>query len=233
MRHSKSSIARRLAYASGIVSLACSVVQAHDITTHVTWNREISRIVYARCAACHRPGSGAFSLLTYVEARPWANAIKDDVLQRRMPPWGAVKGFGSFRNDQTLTQEELGLFAAWVNGGAPEGNPNDLPTRPKIPPPLIVAHGAGEMTVNGDYRFQQPFALDGFVVLDRPKEQSAQITVEFPDGRIVPLVWLQDYRPRYDHPFLLRTPLSVPAGAVMRGLTAASGLVLLPLTSKK
>jgi len=69
--------------------------------------------------------------MSYQEASPWAKGIKDAVLRRTMPPWGAVKGFGSFRNDQTLTQEELELVERWVNGGAPEGNPNDLPARPK------------------------------------------------------------------------------------------------------
>src|SRR5258706_14833473 len=103
---------------------------SHDVTTKVTWNREISRIVYARCASCHRPGASAFSLVTYSEANPWGRAILDSVLRRTMPPWGAVKGFGSFRNEQALMQEEITLIENWVNGNLPEGNPNDLPPRP-------------------------------------------------------------------------------------------------------
>src|ERR1035438_9990993 len=80
---------------------------AHDvITTPITFSREISRLVYSRCAVCHRPGGGAFSLLAYADARPWAKAIKDEVLERRMPPWGAVKGFGEFQDDQGLTEEQ-------------------------------------------------------------------------------------------------------------------------------
>src|SRR5438105_11797568 len=81
---------------------------AHDvITTKITFDREIARIVYARCASCHRPGGTAFSLMTYDDARPWAKAIQEEVLERRMPPWGAVKGFGDFRNDQALTPEQI------------------------------------------------------------------------------------------------------------------------------
>jgi hypothetical protein len=105
--------------------------------------------VFTRCAACHHPGGSAFSLMSYAEANPWANAIKEQVLRRAMPPWGAVKGFGSFRNDQSLIQGELDLFEKWVNGGAPEGNPDDLPTRPRVllpsvvpPAPQLVASGA-------------------------------------------------------------------------------------------
>ena len=59
--------------------------------------------------------------MTYAEARPWAVAIKEEVLERRMPPWGAVKGFGDFRNDKALTPEQLELIISWVGGGVPEG----------------------------------------------------------------------------------------------------------------
>ncbi len=221
----------RLVAAIGLIVLSVSgTARAHDVTTRVTWNREISRIVYARCATCHRPGGTAFSLLSYQEASPWATAIKETVLRRAMPPWGAVKGFGSFRNDQALTQEELDLIGNWVNGGAPEGNPNDLPPRPRVAPPLAFAHRPGEIVATGDYRFQRPFSLDGFWVIDLPKGQSAQVTIELPDGRIEPLVWFHDYPAQSGHPFLLRTPLAVPSGAVMRGLPPGSSLALVPAT---
>ncbi len=204
---------------------------AHDVTTHVTWNREISRIVFTRCAACHHPGGSAFSLMSYAEANPWANAIKDQVLRREMPPWGAAKGFGSFRNDQSLTQGELDLFETWVNGGAPEGNPDDLPTRPRVLLPSVVPPRAGELVASGAFTFSRPFTLDGFWARNTSSRESAQITVQFPDGRTEPLVWLRDYSAKYDHPFLLRRPLSVPVGAVLHGLPTGASLVLLPATS--
>ena len=81
-----------------IFLLAALPAFAHDvITTKITYNREILRIIQARCASCHKPGGTAFSLLTYDEARPWAKAIQEEVLERRMPPWGAIKGFGDFQ----------------------------------------------------------------------------------------------------------------------------------------
>src|ERR1700752_2678642 len=95
---------------------------SHDIiTTKLTWNREISRVVYKRCAACHRDGGAAMSLMTYDDARPWAKAIRDQVVARSMPPWGAVKGVGSFQNDPSLTEIEIQMLVAWVEGGAPKG----------------------------------------------------------------------------------------------------------------
>ena len=61
---------------------------AHDVIgTKLLWTQEISRIVYRHCASCHREGGTAMSLMTYQDARPWAKAIRDEVLSRRMPPW--------------------------------------------------------------------------------------------------------------------------------------------------
>src|SRR6187455_1350790 len=136
----------------GVVGFSPSV-SGHDvITTKLTWNREISRIIYSRCAGCHHPGGRAFSLMTYAEARPWAVAIKEEILSRRMPPWGAVKGFGEFRNDQGLTQEQIELITAWVEGGVPEGDPADLESNPKIPEPAPSIPSTGSLIVSGDLK---------------------------------------------------------------------------------
>src|SRR3954466_14729205 len=99
---------------------------AHDlITTKLTYSRNISRILAERCLACH--GSQAsIPLASYQQVRPWAVDIKEQVLRRRMPPWGAVKGFGNLAPDNGLTEEEVLILAAWVIGGAPEGNPATL-----------------------------------------------------------------------------------------------------------
>src|SRR5258707_169642 len=110
------------------------VAEAHGIiTTPITWSRQIPHILLVRCVSCHRDGGTAFSLMTYAAARPWAAAIKEEVLERRMPPWGAVKGFGDFRNDQALTPEQMELITSWVDGGVPEGEAKDLPPIPKFP----------------------------------------------------------------------------------------------------
>jgi hypothetical protein len=67
-------------------------------------------------------------LLTYQDVQPRATAIKAAVLARTMPPWGAVKGFGNFRNDQSLSQEQIELITKWVDGGIRRGNnPGMLP----------------------------------------------------------------------------------------------------------
>lgn len=104
---------------------------AHEpITTKVRFNKEIVRILGRSCLACHHSGGLAMSLATYDEARPWAKAIKEEVLNKRMPPWHAVKGFGDFRNAPVLTQREIDLLVNWVEGGAPKGEDADFPAGP-------------------------------------------------------------------------------------------------------
>src|SRR5580704_7578021 len=100
--------------AISLLALA-GLADAHDpITTKLTWTHEISRIVYRHCVSCHHEGGAAMSLVTYDEARPWAKSIRDEVGERRMPPWGAVKGFGAFRDDASLTDPEIEMLVLWV-----------------------------------------------------------------------------------------------------------------------
>ena len=70
------------------------------------------------------------SLLDYKSARPWAKAVRESVLSKRMPPWFADAKYGHFSNDPSLSEAELATVKAWVDAGAPEGDPKDLPTPP-------------------------------------------------------------------------------------------------------
>jgi mono/diheme cytochrome c family protein len=208
-----------LAFCAALLAGLPGAASGHDvITTKITFDREIIRIVYARCAICHRESGSAFSLTSYSEARPWAKAIQEEVLERRMPPWGAVKGFGDFRNDQALTPEQIELVGDWVEGGSPEGEPKDVPETPKwtVPPP--PPHGSAKMAVSGEYKLVQPLDLTGISPQKIDPGTSFQLTAELPDGSIQPLLWLEPYKPVFGHPFWLREPLALPTGTVIRGL---------------
>jgi hypothetical protein len=111
------------------VVVFCFPLPAHEpITTKVTFNKEVIRIFSQRCLGCHQTGGFApMSLGTYADARPWAKAIKEEILERRMPPWNAAKGFGDYGNDRSLSQLEIELVVDWVEGGAPKGEDKDLP----------------------------------------------------------------------------------------------------------
>jgi hypothetical protein len=211
-----------------VVALA-GAAAAHDvITTKITFDREIIRIVQARCASCHREGGSAFSLVTYSEARPWAKAMQEEVLERRMPPWGAVKGFGDFRNDQALTPEQIELVADWVEGGAPEGEPKDLPEPPKAAPSALNPQRPVPLAVGADFKLMRPLKLAGVWPNKVKPNASFQVTAELPDGSLQPLLWLQPFKPAYSHAFWYRNPLTLPRGTVIRGVEPGSSIELLP-----
>lgn len=197
-----------------VIMSACVTARAHDvITTKVTWSREISRIIYKRCASCHRDGGSSFSLLTYEEARPWAKAIKEEALERRMPPWGAVKGFGSFKDDQGLTQEDLEIISDWVEGGAPEGDPARLPPKPYLGPKPGHNEASGrELIVDGERTLKTPVTLTALEPKTVVEGASVQVIAERPDGSVEPLLWLYNYKPSFGHAYYLKTPLRLPAG---------------------
>src|SRR5258706_10290294 len=101
---------------------AASILQAQ------TFSKDVAPILQKNCQICHRPGESApFSLLTYEQARPWAKAIKAATLQRKMPPWFADPHYGKFSNDRSLAKSDIDTIAAWVDAGAPQGDPKDMP----------------------------------------------------------------------------------------------------------
>jgi len=109
---------------AGIAMLSLS---ARDVTFH----RDIAPILYHRCVSCHHPNDIApMSLLTYKETRPWAAAIKEAVLKRKMPPWFADPRFGKWSNDARLSDDEIQTVKTWVESGSPEGNRNEAPPVP-------------------------------------------------------------------------------------------------------
>jgi mono/diheme cytochrome c family protein len=224
--------------AAALVLLVClqpAIGLAHDPNATITWNREISRLVFERCASCHRPDGSAFSLLTYRDAQPRAAAIKDSVLARTMPPWGAVKGFGSFRNDDGLSQEQIDLMTMWVETGALRGNnARALPPVPSFPAAEASRSSApGGVVVSGVVILKSPVVVDGVLPERVPAGASLQIVAVTPKRVVIPLVWLYEYRDRYRHPFLFRTPIALEAGTVIRGVPANARVKLLPVTAEE
>ena len=196
-----SGICRSVLALAGLCVLAVPLA-AHDvITTKLTYTRDISRIFVCRCVACHGERS-SIPLTSYLRFGPGLLIIKEQVLARSMPPWGAVKGFGDLSPDDGLTQEEILIIAAWVVGGAPQGDaafflPRDQPAplpapREKLTDALLVS----TRTV-----LKKPLRMADI----RPQPErfvaSARITARLPDGRIEPLLWLYRYDPSWDRVF--------------------------------
>ena len=112
------------------VLFASIAVAAASAQTQVTFTKDVAPILQERCQACHRPDTFApMSLLTYEEARPWAKSIRQKVLAREMPPWYIDKTVGvrHFKNDVSLSDQEIATIVTWVDNGAPKGDPKDMP----------------------------------------------------------------------------------------------------------
>ena len=88
-------------------------------------------------------------MLTYEEARPWAKSIKQKVVAREMPPWYIDKNVGirHFKNDVSLSDEEIATIVKWVDSGAPKGNPADMPPPRKFDDSDTVAHRQPDLIV--------------------------------------------------------------------------------------
>ena len=118
-----------LLLAAGVVAVAPSAATAAEEAVP-TFTKDVAPIFQAKCEACHRPGSIApMSLVTYQESRPWARSIRERVETRQMPPWHIDRtvGIQAFQNDRSLTDAEIDTVVRWVDGGAPRGNPADMP----------------------------------------------------------------------------------------------------------
>jgi hypothetical protein len=100
----------------------------------LTFSRDIAPIFYRHCVVCHHPGDIApMSLLTYKEARPWAAAIREAVVSRKMPPWLADPAVGHWSNDPRLSDAEIQTIRSWVEGPKLEGDPKEMPPTPSFP----------------------------------------------------------------------------------------------------
>ena len=221
-----------------LVTLLCcgcaAAVAAHNIgVTPITWNREISRLIYDKCASCHRPDGSAFSLMTYRDVQPRVTEIKAAVLNRRMPPWGAIKGFGDFRNDQALTPEQIELMVDWIQNDAPRGNNRQsLPPEPRFAAPAVYGLPSNVVPVSGRLTLQRPLIVDGLMPRKVAPGQSTRITALLPNGAVEPLLWLHAYDQRFSHPSLFRKSVRLPAGTVIRGVSLDDVIELIPADSK-
>ena len=103
-----------------------------------TFTKDVAPILQQKCQECHQPGSIApMSLITYEDARKYARRIKTKVSARLMPPWHIDKtvGIQAFKNDRSLSDEQIATLVNWVDSGTPLGSPADMPPAPKFPDP--------------------------------------------------------------------------------------------------
>lgn len=145
----------------GLAAASFLAAEPSTTKTQVTFTKDVAPILQKKCQACHRPGEAApMSLLTYEQTRPWAKAIKQAVLQRRMPPWHADPHYGSFRNDRSMTQQEIDTVAAWADNGAVQGALADLPPAVKF----VDGWSIGQPDV--EFAMKEPFQVPAEGIMD-------------------------------------------------------------------
>jgi hypothetical protein len=200
---------------AGLV-LAPLVALGHEtITTKLTWSKEVSRVVLRRCGGCHRPEGRAFSLQTYAEARPWAKAIQEEVLNRRMPPWRAIQGFGEMRHDMGLSGEEIHLIADWVEGGAPEGDSNLLPVGIRGATPPAALEGV-RRAFRGFMRLSEAVTILGVELGAMAEGQGFKLVAEMGDGERLALLWIEGYSSKAISGYEFAAPVRLRAGTTLR-----------------
>ena len=122
-----------LATLAGLATFASSPAHAQGgaaVGPVPTFAKDIAPLFQAKCQSCHRPGTVApMSLMTYEEVRPWARSIRNRVALREMPPWHVDPNVGikHYKDDKSLTPEQIAMVLAWADNGAPLGDPKDMP----------------------------------------------------------------------------------------------------------
>ncbi len=178
-------LSRRMWRSMGVGMLALGVllalpgqaISAEQATDPVTFAKDVAPILQENCQGCHQPGSiGPMSLLTYEETQPWASAIKRRVTERTMPPWHIDRtvGIREFKNDRSLSDEQIDTIVRWVDAGTPLGDPNDLPPPVEWPnadvwrlaaqfgePDLVVASTPYTVEAFGQDKWWQPTVETG------------------------------------------------------------------------
>ena len=199
---------RRAAAGLAVCVCADAIGSAHGSGAAITWNREISRLVFEQVRVLPSPWRDSVPAADIPGRAAAGTAIKEAVLARRMPPWGAVKGFGNFRNDQSLSQEQIELITKWVDGGIRRGNnPGMLPKPPAFTPAPPATASRNAVRISGTVHARLARWCSTGCMPERiaGRTSRSQIVAVLPAGRVEPLLWLHGYDARYAHPFLLRT----------------------------
>jgi hypothetical protein len=182
--------AAALCVLAGVASARLGAQAPANAPAGPTFNKEVAPILYKNCTNCHRPGEIApMSLMTFKDARPWAKSIATQVSKGAMPPWHADPAHGEFLNDRRLSETEKNTLVTWVNAGAPEGNPADLPAPPTYPTEWTIGRPDAVFSMAEDY----PVPAEGTIAY-----QYFEIPTTFTEDK-----WIQAMEVRAGNPSVL------------------------------
>ena len=116
---------------SVVIAGAMTPARAHDpVDINVSFNKEIVRIMQRKCEPCHAPGALSIPLTDYRDVRPWGRAIREELVEHRMPPAIVARGYGLYESDPGLNIREMETMLVWLDGGMPRGDDADRPAAP-------------------------------------------------------------------------------------------------------
>ena len=163
---------KRVTILIAALAVVAPVVASPALAGPPTFSADVAPIFQRACQRCHQEtGIGPMSLITYDEVRPWVRQIRDRVERRIMPPWHLDRtvGIQEFKNDFSLTNDEINTVVQWVDAGAPEGDRADLPPSIEWPPAsdwelrgmlgepdLVVRSTPYTVTANGQDQWWNP-----------------------------------------------------------------------------
>jgi hypothetical protein len=168
-----------------------------------TFNKDVLPVLQKNCQGCHRPGEVApMSLISYKDARPWAKAIKEAVVNQKMPPWFAE--YGHFANDRTLSAADINTLVTWANNGGPEGDAKDAP------PPLKFPEG-WQIKPDMIIEMPKPFHVKATGTINY---QNIKVHVNFPEDTWVVAAEMRAGNPKVVHHM---RAIVTPPGATWMG----------------
>ena len=182
----------------------------------VTFSKDVAPILQKSCQSCHHQGTSApMSLVSYDEVRPWARSIRQRVANREMPPWHLDKtvGIRQYKNDRSLSDAEIATIVRWVDAGAPQGNPADLP------PPLTFRSESEWFIGQPDLKVTTP---NDFVMYPKGPDwwidQFAEVTLD--EDRWIKAMEIKPSNPKIVHHVVVYViepdaPEGTPEGGVM------------------
>lgn len=174
---------------SGAAALVISTTASAEVVKNPTFTKDILPILQENCQTCHRPSGtnlsgmiAPMSFMTYEEVRPWAKSMAKAVESKSMPPWDADEKYhGVFRNERTLTVDEIATIVSWVEQRAPRGNPQDAPAPVEF---SETGWNFGDPDLVVD--FDEPF-----FVPDEIQDLYKNITVELTEEQLPETRWIR------------------------------------------
>ena len=156
---------------------AQAVFASSTAPVEVTWAGDVAAIFNENCVVCHRAGGiGPMQLTTYDQVRPWALLIREKVANEDMPPYSYDRNVGiqELKGDWRLAEEEIATIVAWVDAGAPMGDPAQVPQPPEIadptewsfteqfgPPDVVVRSTPIDVPLSGNDIWHRPIVPTG------------------------------------------------------------------------